>query len=164
MELSVHLHWLRTFTEGVTESTATWSPNEDPATVTQFVWHSDRCSLLLLSWQLLTTLYILDIWLGFQQVHILRLKFKPGTKELCGFPSVLKELKQQQRHEQSNYHTLADQKIWWGIERKGQEPCKKKVGETAAMRRLRDGKRKSGEILCWGKTEIKIFLRISEKN
>lgn len=163
MELSVHLYRLRVFTEGVTEGTAAWSPNEDPAIVMQFVWHADRCSLLLLSfWQLLTTLYILDIWLGFQQVHIFGLKFKPGTKELCGFPSEQKELQQQQCHERSDYHTLAWQKMWWGIERKGQKPCKKKVGETVAMGRLRDGK--SGEILCWGKPEIKIFVRRNEKN
>ena len=131
-------------------------PNEDLAIVMCLAWHSGRCSLLLLSlWQLLTTLYILYIWLGLQQVCVFGLKFKPGTKKLCGF---LKGLRQQQCHEQCHYHTLAGQRMWWGIERKGQEPCKKKVAETAAMERTRDGKRKCGEILCWGKTEMKILM------
>lgn len=86
------------------------------------------------------------------------LKFKPGTKDLCGLPSVLKGLRQQQCHNQCHYNTSVGQKMWWGIERKGQEPCKKKVGETAAMGRTREGKKKCVEILCWGKTEIKIWM------
>lgn len=147
--------WLKLQLPGVLRS----KPNEDLAIVMHLAWHSGRCSLLLLSlWHLLTPLYILYIWRGFQQVRVFGLKFKPGTEDLCGLPSVLKGLRQQRCHNQCHYNTSVGQKMWWGIERKGQEPCKKKVGEAAAMGRTREGKRKCVEILRWGKTEMKIWM------
>lgn len=80
-------------------------PNEDLATVRSLVWHSSRCSLLLLSlWQLLTTLYMLYIWLVFQKVCVFGLKFKPGTKGFCGLPSALTGLKQWQYHSVTTTH------------------------------------------------------------
>lgn len=127
-------------------------------------WHTCRWLLLLFSaWQLLTALYVLFIWLGFHQVSVFGLKLKPGTKRLCGLSSVPKGLRQQQLHEQCHYCTLAGQKLWWGIEREEQEPCKKKVGETASMR-TGGGKGKCGETLSWRKTEMKILTgRAREK-
>lgn len=83
--------WLKLQLPGILCS----KPNEDLATVMSLVWHLGRCSLLLLSlWQLLTTVYMLYIWLVFQKVWIFGLKFKPGTKGLCGLPSALTGLKQ----------------------------------------------------------------------